>query len=654
MKGPGLVAQALPLPTGTTDGLAWSLNDAGTIIGDADGQPAVWRKNSSGNYDAVLVASLISNGSGWSGLSLYAINEAGQIAGDGRFNNQKRGFILTPGPSLRLGLRTDTDRSGATDFDGPADATAPGRPYYFWTNDDHDDTGSELDTGAADSADTSISTTNQIRDLEDFARLTMNLTPDLQAALASRATLTLETKGAGQIHLFPTTSAGSETAYLTDEAAATAQFTLPGGNLALSTTVSGDGLTTTWENIQKLITTADRSNGRLRFLWEGVTPGACSLTLHLKQTDGSEIISEPVLISLRPVREYFEHVGATPGNGFSPPYETNGAVPAMGREVVHSQLVTPAGEQDVDLVWVHGWRLTEYERQNWAEMMFKRLWHGGYKGRLHAFTWPTFSPDEEPTTEGFLSFDRSEHRAWKSGTPLKAYLLALRTAHSGGLLALLAHSMGNIVTGEALRLGAPADLQIMMQAALSTGCYDIRAVLEESELLDYERKNPTPDFDVELGYRGFLAQITVPTINYYNEVDYALQSGKKAGKQVNWFAHQGAKPYDPNGKGEYAYRDSLAGLYSGKKLIREVTDVHESLGFIARSRTRAVGAQPLTGRTSTGHSLGVFLQPVNLEAGYGFNEKSDEHSAQFNRPIQRQLIGFYTGITNFVTPAPAP
>jgi pimeloyl-ACP methyl ester carboxylesterase len=322
---------------------------------------------------------------------------------------------------------------------------------------------------------------------------------------------------------------------------------------------------------------------------------------------------------------------------------------------VHSQLVTPFGEQNVDLVWVHGWRLTEYERQNWAEIMFKRLWHGGYRGRLHAFTWPTLSGDEEPQTNGFLSFDRSEHRAWKSGTPLKAYLLALRDLHSGGRLVLLAHSMGNIVTGEALRLGAPVDLQIMMQAAVSTGCYDTRAVLNEQALLDYEDKKPTPD--AELGYRGFLAQIMVPTVNYYNEVDYALQTGKTKifGVQVSWFAHQGDKPHDPNGLGAYRYFDALAGFYAGRRLLREVTDVHESLAFLARSRTKAVGAQPLTGYTATGNPLGIMSGRLNLNAQpYGFTGASDEHSAQFNRPIQRRLIGFYRTIVDTLVPASSP
>lgn len=280
--------------------------------------------------------------------------------------------------------------------------------------------------------------------------------------------------------------------------------------------------------------------------------------------------------------------------------------------------------------------------------MYKRLWHGGYKGRLHAFTWPTYSGDDS-SADGYFTFDQSEHRAWNYGASFEGYLRALRTLHSGGRLAVVAHSMGTIVTGEALRRGAPADLQIMMQAAVSAGCYDIRPVLEETELLDHESKKPTPDFDVELGYRGFLSQINVPTINYYNEVDFALQTGR-IGISFNWFDHQGDKPYDPNGVGAYKYIDDLAGFYRGQRLLREVTDIHESLALLARSRTKAVGAEARTQFLN-----GRPLQNTDLGAPpFSFTRDKMEHSAQFNRPIQRQLSDFYIKITDTVTSASAP
>ena len=660
---PSLGPRSLPLPPGAADAIATTINDAGIITGYADGQPIIWRKTSSGVYEALLLEPLITNGSGWSGLALWAINESGQIAGGGRLNGTTRGFILTPGPSLNLSLRTDADRSGTTEFDRPADATAPGQPFYFWTNDDHDATGGDVENGPVDSADDRIlnpvlvngpdesANAAVVRDLEDFARLALRLTPDLKTALEAGGKLRLEAAGAGTIHLFSTPSAGEETRYLTDEPFAVSLISDVATDVALPSAIDPAG-TTRWENIETLITPADWEVGRLRFIWEGVTPGACVLTLKLIQPDDSEIASAPVHVSLHPVRDFFERVQATPVNGFAPPWETNGQTPIMGWEQTHPKAVTLPGEQDVDLVWVHGWRLGEFERQNWAEMMFKRLWHANYRGRLRAFTWPTFSGDDS-VAAGLLTFDKSEHRAWKSGAALESYLRTFRAEHPAGRLAVVAHSMGNIVTGEAFRRGAPCDLQIMMQAAVSAGCYDARTEIDEPDLIANERKSSTPDLAVNLGYRNYLSAVSVPTVNFYNPVDYALQTGR-FGIAVNWFDHQGSKPYNPNGRGDYGNTGGVPGLYAGKKLLHEVTAPHESMSFIARSRTKAVGAQALSNFTREGTPLRNFVRRVDLQQEFQFTAGQFEHSAQFNRPIQRQMIAFYSTIIEVVTPNPSP
>jgi hypothetical protein len=244
-----------------------------------------------------------------------------------------------------------------------------------------------------------------------------------------------------------------------------------------------------------------------------------------------------------------------------------------------------------------------------------------------------------------LSFDRSEFRAWKAGTALNSYLRSLRSSHQGGRLGIVAHSMGNIVSGEALRLGAPADIQVMLQAAVPAGCYDIRMVLENADLVAKEKQKPTPDFDVEFGYRGFLENVSTPTINYYNTVDFALNL---------WFRNQLTKPDNPVGRGGYEYRNERAGFYSGKTLLREVTDVHESLAFLARARSLAVGAEPRTGRASPGTFISPFTSALDLQAAYGFNSQSSEHSAEFNRSIQHRLLAFYSTLVDSVSPILRP
>lgn len=101
----GTGAIALPLPTGAATGYAWAVNNAGDIIGDANDQPVLWRKNALGQYVAVLIAEQLANAAEWTQLELYAINEAGQIAGAGDMGGEGRGFILSPQTSSSLSVR---------------------------------------------------------------------------------------------------------------------------------------------------------------------------------------------------------------------------------------------------------------------------------------------------------------------------------------------------------------------------------------------------------------------------------------------------------------------------------------------------------------------------------------------------------------------
>jgi hypothetical protein len=170
--------------------------------------------------------------------------------------------------------------------------------------------------------------------------------------------------------------------------------------------------------------------------------------------------------------------------------------------------------------------------------------------------------------------------------------------------------------------------------------------------LQQDAKKPTPDHASDLGYRGYLSPVSVPTVNFFNEVDFALQSARVAGVDFSWIKNQLTKPDNPLGRGEYAYHKQVAGFYSGKKLLRELTDIHESLAFLARSRTRAAGAQRFTGFTAAGAPTGAAIRDrLDLHAApYQFTDDRLEHSAQFNRPIQRRLMPFYTEIRRLVSP----
>lgn len=96
---------ALPLLPGTTHGWARAINNLGQVIGyggDASGAggtlqttgatPVIWLNGQIYTLQSVLDAS----GAGWSNVEGVAINNAGQIAGNGIHNGVPSGFIMTP------------------------------------------------------------------------------------------------------------------------------------------------------------------------------------------------------------------------------------------------------------------------------------------------------------------------------------------------------------------------------------------------------------------------------------------------------------------------------------------------------------------------------------------------------------------------------
>jgi hypothetical protein len=161
-----------------------------------------------------------------------------------------------------------------------------------------------------------------------------------------------------------------------------------------------------------------------------------------------------------------------------------------------------------------------------------------------------------------------------------------------------------------------------------------------------EVNNPTPDWAYpDNGYRGFLAGLNCQLINFYNTDDFALATGSyPLFGQTNWEANQlNYKPdYPPSETGLiYRYfsadpRTQLWATYThnGHEKIRNVTDPHEVMSFIARPLSKAVGAlagigAPLANELNVGEG-----------SASDFSDTRSDHSGQFTRSIQK-LQPFY-------------
>jgi hypothetical protein len=88
------------------------------------------------------------------------------------------------------------------------------------------------------------------------------------------------------------------------------------------------------------------------------------------------------------------------------------------------------------------------------------------------------------------------------------------------------------------------------------------------------------------------------------------------------------KPETFIGGPSYVYNPSnqVTTAYNAVSSSYTVTDLQEIKSMVARSRSSAVGAQNGVN--------GVIRSSVDLKASFQFDKTRQEHSAQFDRPIQ--------------------
>jgi VCBS repeat-containing protein len=321
----------------------------------------------------------------------------------------------------------------------------------------------------------------------------------------------------------------------------------------------------------------------------------------------------------------------------------------------------PPGEQTKCVVFVHGIDVTVAEQQGYAQSFYKRLWWEGYCGRLVTFRWATtldnraFTPFAD--RENISIFNSGEYRSWYGGTSLRNYVGGLRAQLGNDeTISVAAHSLGNACVGAALRQGMQINSYVAMEAAVPLSCYyaETEDPPTDSSLVRADSASPTPRYASELGYQGYLSDIDSGAVNrasYYNADDFWLVTGtlnpavklkmEVAGglsgawlfnqiKNVDWITSQRKhKPDDRYGLGEYKY-ESQSGLprqasfERGRNYSRSVSDQFEGMAFIARSRTRPLGAGEPPQKFSG----------LDLKTVYKFDRERSCHSGQFQRNIQ--------------------
>lgn len=213
--------------------------------------------------------------------------------------------------------------------------------------------------------------------------------------------------------------------------------------------------------------------------------------------------------------------------------------------------------------------------------------------------------------------------------------------------------MGNIVVGEAMRLGMQVNNYALMQPAVPAACYDEREVLKQTSTYDHSFlgqdvtmwDEASPDDDPDdatrnLAYRGMLKDIgqNGNLILFYLPNDSATSNAwelnndltKPSGTLSGYFRYnRNAQP------GQKLYKDDGAGLHDHLWLSRS-----ESATYACRTWGKAAGAEfrtqgAIAAANRVDLSSPTFALPGETEPGFG-----DEHSGQFTARIQ-QLKPFY-------------
>jgi Alpha/beta hydrolase of unknown function (DUF900) len=261
----------------------------------------------------------------------------------------------------------------------------------------------------------------------------------------------------------------------------------------------------------------------------------------------------------------------------------------------------------------------------------KRRYWQGYQGRFGSFRWPTDNnfggigsgarntPLNDPQ-----NYDRSEFSAWKSGKPLRNFLAILKSSYLNNIY-LIAHSMGNIVAGEALRTNSPiVNTYIAMQGAVPAHAYDPTASVRVLNSIGANLDSNTPNRYAQYFASGAPCYFNGVSgagtyVNFYNTNDWALNANI-------WQLNQDIKPAIG-----YGYNTTTGQFFQQVLIANPLnfpTDTYKIFSYCDEARCFALGAQPNVGGKFTGNEVNLpsVWPPDPSAAGY---RTHIWHSAQF-------------------------
>lgn len=441
------------------------------------------------------------------------------------------------------------------------------------------------------------------------------------------------------INLFRYNNGSSE--YLTDFEAADDLINKPELLIQKDTMFDYEGWTVPGEMFDNPETTAS-------FLFDGKRAGSGPLAVMIYDYNDRLVSDTNIFhLEMKDIRNMYEHyyIGDIAGKSYE---EINSLLPSdipnnynKPSDAFSYKGYSP--ETKDYILFVHGWRMKPYEKVYFAETSYKRLFWQGYKGRFGMVSWPTewcrridiwpYAP-EDPQ-----NYSRSEQKAYLSGWGLRELFKDLNDKYPSKVR-VFAHSMGNLVVSEALRLEAESASPVCLvntfvatQAATAAHCYD--AV--HPEAIETDDTTDTPEVYAAYPFTGepYYKNINWAAsniINFHNKEDDALEG---------WETQQDSKPDNgaiPSMNWYYHVGRWYRGIPPSTTELFFPYDCYEIFAHIAEARSKALGAAVYDDGPYSYNVEGPVNKLLNLDlhgtTGFSkpefrFGGKPEEHSAQF-------------------------
>ncbi len=434
---------------------------------------------------------------------------------------------MTP---LIANVAVDNDRDGKIEY-AARDFTSAEKPFHFWLNNNNDigvvepgwftedqgwidATEGPVTTAYGDATDALIGPLDSPallgnivfqRDLEDFAATALRYSAQVEASdLADRVEFAW-TGTTGALRLWrgyfsdfanPASNAHVQEGDVIEEifertsVSGRINVATPNSSLYLE---ANKTVTLSMKQYRDLFAKAEPTttqNGikTVPLLFEAQKTGEGALRVRFINSAGgaNRIVSESqVKMSLKSIKEFYEWhtVGDQPRGDTASDDPKVTPVPTTS-SFTSGQNARVMSLTDDYIMFVHGWRMTLANKRAFAATSYKRLFWSGYRGTMGAFSWPT--PHTNHPVVNSSNFNQSEEVAWHSAAGLRSTIQSVDSRYQGKIT-LLAHSMGNVVSSEALYLSGSVklvDTYIASNAALSAHYFNNMADPELSPGVD--------------------------------------------------------------------------------------------------------------------------------------------------------------------------